>query len=177
MKAVHQALAVALIHILIVLSLGGKLLYDRSTRPRVWVRTGSVDPDLPIRGRYLTLNLQVQAAEVTPEDQRNPVFKTRPTYDSGYVELAVENGQLVAHRSETPTGMMINSWSRLQNRGNGNFFLSPPVVFFIPEHAETPRLGGGTELWAEVTVPKKGPPRPIQLAVKRGDQWTPLTYR
>jgi hypothetical protein len=68
-------------------------------------------------------------------------------------------------------------WNRLQNRGNGNLLLSPPVVFFIPEHAETPRLGGGSELWAEVTVPKKGPPRPIQLAVKRGDQWTPLTYR
>ena len=177
MKALHKALAVALIHILIVLTLGGKLLYDRSTRPRVWVRTGSIDPDLPIRGRYLTLSLQVQAAEVTPEDQRNPVFKTQPTHDFGYVELSVENGQLVAHRSESPTGMMINSWSRLQNRGNGNLFLSPPVVFFIPEHAETPRLGGGAELWAEVTVPKKGPPRPIQLAIKRGDQWTPLTYR
>ena len=172
MKAAYKGLAVALIHILIVLSLGGKLLHDRATRPRIWVRTASFDPDLPIRGRYLTLSLEVHAAEpFQPQDPKHPEF-----YSGGYVDLAVENGQLVAHRSEEATGMMINSW-RWQNRGNGNPLLSPPVLFFIPEHAETPRLGGGAELWAEVTVPKKGPPRPIQLAVKRGDQWTPLTYR
>jgi hypothetical protein len=171
MKAAYKGLAVALIHILIVLSLGGKLLHDRATRPRIWVRTASFDPDLPIRGRYLTLSLEVHAPElVQPQDPQHPGL-----YSGGYVDLAVENGQLVAHRSEAATGMMI--WNRLQNRGNGNLLLSPPVVFFIPEHAETPRLGGGSELWAEVTVPKKGPPRPIQLAVKRGDQWTPLTYR
>jgi len=172
MKAADKGLAVALIHILIVLSLGGKLLHDRATRPRIWVRTASFDPDLPIRGRYLTLSLEVHAADlVQSQDLKHPALNS-----SGYVDLAVENGQLVAHRSEESTGMMINSW-RWQNRGNGNPLLSPPVVFFIPEHAETPRLGAGTELWAEVTVPKKGPPRPIQLAVKRGDQWTPLTYR
>jgi hypothetical protein len=173
MKIAYKGLGVALIHILIVLSLGGKLLHDRATRPRIWVRTASFDPDLPIRGRYLTLNLEVQAPElVQPKDPKHPGL-----YSGAYVDLAVENGQLVAHRSEAATGMMINTWNRLQNRGNGNFLLSPPVVFFIPEHAETPRLGGGTELWAEVTVPKKGPPRPIQLAVKSGDKWTPLTYR
>jgi hypothetical protein len=172
MKAAYKGLAVALIHILIVLSLGGKLLHDRATRPRIWVRTASFDPDLPIRGRYLTLSLEVHAPEpAQPQDPKYPGL-----YSGGYVDLAVENGQLVAHRSESATGMMINSW-RLQNRGNGNPLLSPPVVFFIPEHAETPRLGAGAELWAEVTVPKKGPPRPLQLAVKRGDQWTPLTYR
>lgn len=175
MKAAYKGLAVALIHILIVLSLGGKLLHDRATRPRIWVRTASFDPDLPIRGRYLTLSLEVHAPELlqpqVPQDPKNPAL-----YSGGYVDLAVENGQLVAHRSEEATGMMINSW-RWQNRGNGNPLLSPPVLFFIPEHAETPRLGAGTELWAEVTLPKKGPPRPIQLAVKRGDQWTPLTYR
>jgi len=29
----------------------------------------------------------------------------------------------------------------------------------------------------EVTVPKTGPPRPIQLAIKRGDTFTPLGIR
>jgi hypothetical protein len=173
MKTVNKGLAVALIHILIVLSLGGKLLYDRATRPRVWVRTGSVDPDLPIRGRYLTLNLEVHAPAFKPMDPS----KTTQQYDSSYVELAVENGRLVAHKTSRPTEMMINTWSRQTSRGDGSFLLSSPVLFFIPEHAEAPRLGGGSELWAEVTVPTKGPPRPIQLAIKRGSSWTPLTYR
>ena len=170
MKPLHKGLAVAFIHILIVLSIGGKLLYDRATRPRVWVRTGSVDPNLPIRGRYFTLNLEVRAPELGGE------FHDSRSYAGTYVELAVENGELVAHKTDRPTGMMLNSWN--WTRGGGDrYFLSSPVVFFIPEHAETPRLGAGAELWAEVTVPRKGPPRPIQLAVKRGVEWTPLTYR
>lgn len=57
MNHLRKGLIVALLHVLIVLSLGGKLLYDRATRPRVWARTGSIDPDMPIRGRYFTLNL------------------------------------------------------------------------------------------------------------------------
>jgi hypothetical protein len=176
MKPIQKGIAVAVIHILIVLSLGGKLLYDRATRPRVWVRTGSVDPNLPIRGRYFTLNLEVHASDFGPMDLHSPVFKMRPEYTSSYVDLAVENGQLVAHRTERHTGMMISTWGQRQNRGEGLFLLSSPVDFFIPEHAEAPHLGAGDELWAEVTVPKKGPPRPIQLARKHGKEWIPLTY-
>ena len=171
MKPLQKGLAVAVIHILIVLSLGGKLLYDRATQPRIWVRTGSIDPDLPIRGRYFTLNLQVRAPELGSE------FRDRSKYNSAYIELAVENGELVAHKTDRTTGMMINSWGPPRNGSNDLFLLSSPVVFFIPAHAEAPRLGAGGELWAEVTVPKKGPPRPIQLAIKRGVQWTPLTYK
>ena len=72
MKPLYKGIAVAVVHILIVLSLGGKLLYDRATRPRIWVRTATVDPDLPIRGRYFTLNLEVRAPDFIPEDQRKP---------------------------------------------------------------------------------------------------------
>ena len=178
MKPLYKGIAVAIIHIMIVLSLGGKLLYDRATRPRIWVRTATVDPDLPIRGRYFTLNLEVRAPDFIPEDQRKPAFKKQiQTYDPGYVTLSVENGELIAHKAEQPTGLMINSWGRRSTRGNDIFFLSSPVAFFIPEHAEVPRVGLGGELWAEVTVPKKGPPRPIQLAIKRGNEWTPLNYK
>jgi hypothetical protein len=50
-----------------------------------------------------------------------------------------------------------------------------PVAFFLPEHAVDPSVRrAGEELWVEVTVPKRGPPRPIQLAVKRGESFTPL---
>ncbi len=152
MKTLQKGLAVAVIQILIVLSVGGKLLYDRATRPRVWVRTASVDPDLPIRGRYLTLSLEVHNAEpVQPQDPKHPGL-----YSGAYnVDLAVENGELVAHKTERPTGMTINSWGWQRNRGGDISVLSSPVVFFLPEHADAPRLGRDGELWAEVTVPKK----------------------
>jgi len=56
--------------------------------------------------------------------------------------------------------------------------LSEPVAYFLPEHAVDPsRRPQGEELWVEVTVPKKGPPRPIRLAVKRGDKFTPLEIK
>jgi uncharacterized membrane-anchored protein len=53
-----------------------------------------------------------------------------------------------------------------------------PVLYFLPEHAENPmQMARGGELWAEVTVPKKGPPRPIRLAVKKGKSFTPLDIK
>jgi hypothetical protein len=166
MSGLTRGIAVAVVHVLMVASLGGKLLYDRVHRPRVWVRTGSVDPDLPIRGRYLTLQLRVQA----------PWFKTSPNeYGSNSVRLGVENGSLVAYKAGSDTGLSISTQAW---RTDGNIVnLDQPVAFFLPEHADFPILRQGDELWAEVTIPKKGPPRPIQLALKRGTEWKPLTYR
>jgi hypothetical protein len=161
-----KGIAVALLHMLIVCSLGAKLLYDRATRPRVWVSTGSIDPDLPIRGRYMTLRLQAQAPWFKPDTNG---------YATDQVRLAVENNSLVAYKSDKETGLTISTW---QGRRNPNItFLDQPVAFFLPEHADLPRLKPGDEIWAEVTVPKKGPPRPIQLAVKHGAEWKPLNYR
>ncbi len=106
-----------MLHLLIVSSLGGKLLYDRATRPRVWVKTRPYDPNLPIRGRY--------------------------------VRLRLEGNKVVQGAT---------------------------VLFFIPEHVKDPsRRATGEELWVEVTLPKKGPPRPIRLGVKKdGGEITPL---
>jgi hypothetical protein len=176
MKPLYKGLAVAFLHILIVLSLGGKLLYDRAHRPRVWVRAASIDPNLPIRGRYFTLNLEVHSTDFKPEPTPRTFNYAQP-YNPGYVELAVENGQLVAHKSDHPTEMTINYWSQQHSRGGDVFPLSSPTLFFVPEHAAAPSPGAGGALWAEVTVPRKGPPRPIQLAIKRGQEWIPLTYR
>ena len=177
MKNWQKGFLVAIVHVLIVLTLGGKLLYDRAHRPRVWVRTAPVDPDLPIRGRYLTLSLQVHAPGLPvkqPEYPANAVRPKQPMPEYYYenVELSVMNGELMAHKTDTNTEMRV--WRQPQQ---DTFMLTPSVAFFVPEHAETPRLNRGDELWAEVTIPRKGPPRPIQLAVKRGTQWTPLNYR
>ena len=53
--------------------------------------------------------------------------------------------------------------------------LQEPLAYFIPEHVADPsRLAANEELWVEVTLPKKGPLRPIRLGVKRGGVLTPL---
>jgi hypothetical protein len=56
--------------------------------------------------------------------------------------------------------------------------LDAPVDFYIGEHVRSPLpLKAGQELWIEVTVPAKGPPRPIQLALKENGAWTPLAFQ
>ena len=64
-KGLRNGLLLGAIQIAIVLSLGGKLLFDRATRPRVWVLCQVYDPDLPIRGRYLSQRLQMSAEGFT----------------------------------------------------------------------------------------------------------------
>ena len=41
----------------LMLSTGLLFWFDRQTSPRAWVPTAPVDPNLPIRGRYITLNM------------------------------------------------------------------------------------------------------------------------
>lgn len=116
MNATGRGLVLAALHLALVGALGGKLLLDRARYPRMWVKTLPVDPDLPIRGRYVQL--------------------------------------------------------RVEPPGTG----APQVLaFFIPEHGPDPsRRPPGEELWAEVTVPPRGPLRPIRLGVRRHGQLTPL---
>jgi len=55
-------------------------------------------------------------------------------------------------------------------QANRNTIISDPVPFFIGEHVKDPTWRrDGSELWAEVTIPKSGPPRPLRLGTKQGD--------
>lgn len=145
MTALQKGLILSAVHAGIVLSAAGKLIVDRATLPRVWAPTRPVDPNLPIRGRYVRLNLEIPAAPGA----------------SGPVTLAIEDGRLVAR----PT------------TGRSEFYLAPGqnallerIAFFIPEHVPDPSIRApGEQLWAEVTVPRSGPPRPIRLGVKKDD--------
>jgi hypothetical protein len=57
MNAIQRGLLLAVIQVALVSSLGAKLLIDRATRPRVWVRAEPYDPSSPFRGRYVRLKL------------------------------------------------------------------------------------------------------------------------
>ena len=61
MKSLYKGILLGALQCGLVLSLAGKLIYDRATCPHVWVRTMPYDPMLPIRGRYLSLALAPDA--------------------------------------------------------------------------------------------------------------------
>lgn len=52
------------------------------------------------------------------------------------------------------------------------------VDFYISERASAPSMTEpGQELWIEVTLPPKGPARPLQLALKDHGVWRPLAFQ
>ena len=166
MKPWVKGAIIAALQVGLVASLGAKLLYDRATLPRGWAQTVPYDPDLPLRGRYVSLSLAVEAWGVS---------ETKPGPDRQSpqeVVLRVEHGRLVADPVRTeggydPVAPHLRFIPRPADRQLA--ILDKPVPFFIPEHIPDPsRRPQGEELWVEVTVPKKGPPRPIRLGVRRG---------
>ena len=76
MTTLQKGLVLAGLQCAMVLSLTGKLLYDRATCPPVWVQTERWDPNLPLRGRYLSLRLLPQAGAQYNDrlDHQNVLF-------------------------------------------------------------------------------------------------------
>ena len=159
-----KGLIVAVIHILIVCSLGAKLLIDRATRPRVWVQTVSYDPDLPIRGRYVALRARMET-DVPPPPANEP--QNRFWYPMSKVRLEVVDGKLFGVKDND--GSVEMTWMRDPD-GRWVAITYEPSLFFIAEHASDPSFRrNGEQLWFEATIPKKGPPRPIRLGVSKPD--------
>ena len=173
----RKGLLVASLHVAIVASLGAKLVVDRATRPRVWARAAPVDPNLPIRGRYVSLQLEVGISQgldlALPSTGVNPNTTWRgPTPQLTPIALSVQDQQLVALPSSDSSGLYARA---SQRDGRSVAVLVPPLAYFIPEHVADPsRRATGEELWVEVTIPRRGAPRPIRLGVKKDGVLTPL---
>ena len=163
-KTTRKGLLVAIVHVAMVSGLGVKFLVDRATRPRVWVRAAPVDPNLPIRGRYVSLGIQIAA---------------EPGMQAGAPAiLSVKDGGIYATPGPESSSVHLGQgWPGLRLPGADQNVIGP-VAYFIPEHVADPsRRGPGEELWVEVTVPRRGLPRPIQLGVKKDGVLTPLDLR
>jgi hypothetical protein len=162
----RKGLLVAALHVAIVSSLGAKLLVDRATRPRVWARAAPVDPNLPIRGRYVSLRLEAALGQGVSRDLSQPIR----------IGLSVQDGQLVATPESLSGGLGARVVERSGDRADERVaVLDEPLAYFIPEHVADPsRRASGEELWVEVTIPRKGGPRPIRLGVRKGGVLTPL---
>jgi hypothetical protein len=193
MKFSKTSLVLLVIQLLIVSSVAAKYLYQRATCPRVWTRTAAFDPSLPMRGRYLSLRLTVDGCQSTLPSAKQANFPrdiNGAAIQGPYViraagnvefpaQLKVSGNKLLAIRitdeEESASGQFVTAWPALPC---DQMRLNNPVDFYIPEHAIDPAgLKSGQELWIEVTLPPKGPPRPIQLAVKDAGIWKPLSFQ
>jgi hypothetical protein len=163
-SSMRRGLTIAAIHLALVGSLGGKLLLDRAMRPRVWARAAPVDPDLPIRGRYVQLRI---------EGRRNGDLSGSSS-DRVPVRLRADGGVLTFDRDEGAELSRLTA--RMVTRdGQRVAQLDQTLAYFIPEHVPDPsRRAAGEELWVEVTLPRQGAPRPIRLGVKKDGVLRPL---
>src|SRR5438046_8009861 len=59
-----KGITLAVLQLALVASMGAKYAIDRVRFPRVWAETVAYDPDLPIRGRYLSVRVRGDAHRV-----------------------------------------------------------------------------------------------------------------
>jgi hypothetical protein len=193
MKISKTSIVLLVIQLTLVSSIAAKYLYQRAKCPRVWTRAAAYDPDLVMRGRYLSLQLTVDGCQSTLPSALHATFPrnsdgtTKPTgftvtNDSPVqfrAKLKVQGNKLVAIRIPeadlTSKGVVV--WA-MPGASCDALHIEEPVDFYIGEHAADPTpLKPGKELWIEVTIPPKGPPRPIQLALKQDGVWKPLAFQ
>lgn len=85
-----KGLLVAACQLAIVLGMGGKLLIDRARFPREWVRARPYDPEMPVRGRYVRLWLELPGREAAPAVFFIPEHATGPSERAAGEELWAE---------------------------------------------------------------------------------------
>lgn len=171
----NRAITLIVIQCLLVSSIAAKYLYERATRPRVWVRAAQYDPELPMRGRYLALSPEVDVCSLKPQQENTYKDSWHKNYR---VQLSARDGKLAAADAKDwlPRGdYPMATWSNRNPCERAP--LSPGIDYFIPENAHSPfPLKPGQELWVEVTVPPSGPPRAIQLALSENGSWRVLKF-
>ncbi len=176
MKTKHTAALLLAIQLLLVLSIAAKYLYERRTRPRIWVRATQYDPSQPLRGRYLALQLTIDACSLPRDAAHYQRFGPPEGLWTWDTVLSAQDGKLTAKLDAGPRS--VSDLSRVtlpENRACNIGALGDPLEYFIPEHARTPfPLKSAQELWVEVTLPSEGPPRPIQLALADSFGFHPL---
>jgi hypothetical protein len=157
MKRLYRGLLVALLQGVIVLSMTAKYQSDRDRLPLVWAKVMPVDPNAPLRGRYLQLRLEA-------------AMESSAAIGSQRVFLSVHNGQLTARPDRAGA---LTVW---QTQNGTTAALQEPIAFFLSDTAKDPsQRNQGEELWAEVTVPPNSLPRPIRLGIKKDGLLTPLS--
>jgi hypothetical protein len=185
------SIALLAIQLALVSSVAAKYLYERKLCPKVWTRAIAVDPESLMRGRYLSLQLEVNGCQSTLPTARQAIFGRNidgTVSPSPYgiasrlvsfeANLVVRSNKLLALRiptdSDQSRGQMVTA---LPGSSCEAMRLADSVSFYLPDKVSVPGQTAESELWIEVTVPSQGPPRPLQLAWKDHGVWKPLNFQ
>ncbi len=182
------------VQLALVSSLAASYAWQRHSYPRVWTRAYGYDPVLPLRGRYLSLQVAVDGCASTLPSSKQALFQRdyagaiKPgPYAVGEAPQNIEFRAQLQVANNTLQAVYISDES-LRSKGQqviakpgepcSQMLLAKPVDFFIANDARSPLpLALGQELWIEVTVPPVGPPRPLQLTINDSKGWKPLNLR
>ncbi len=115
----RKGLVLAVLQVVLVVSVAAKFSIDRARYPKIWVKTQSIDPYLPIRGRYIAMRLTVNVEGAVVAHKTNHAFF--------HARLYVKNGRLTAEEapSDESTGIFVE-----ESRRAGNFRCSSQFYFF-----------------------------------------------
>ena len=159
------SIALLILQLMIVSTVAAKYFYERVTCPRVWTRTAAYDPQLVMRGRYLSLQLSVNGCGSTLPSAKNAEFPRNingvPGGDTFSIrsantvwfqaKLAVRDHKLIAIRvPESDTSTPTQTVAAWPGAPCDQLNLSSPVDFYIPDSATDPtRLKPGQQLWID----------------------------
>jgi hypothetical protein len=175
----------------LVLATAGKYLWERHTRPMVWARTQVFNEQaLPFTAhdpedRYFGVQLMADACGLPPRpSEQEPDFNVVPENQfvqkshpvrNDRVRTAAKDGKLTVVEAE---GVNTSDTQQIQwdlRKPCTAVRLLDIVTFYVPAGSAMPtQLKPGETVWALVTVPKQGPPRPVELAVSDAKGFHPL---
>jgi hypothetical protein len=170
-RGLRSALSLIAIQVGLLGAMAVWMRVEEATQPRGWAPTAPVDPELPIRGRYVSLVLRLPAPTMALRSGMAPQGGGERV---ARVVLRVRDGRVTAVPARPGDSNPQNAWRRDGTPDPGAATvepavdLEPPLAFFLPEHSADPsRRPPGERLWAEVVLPRWGPPRPLRLGVER----------
>jgi hypothetical protein len=175
----------------LVLTTTGKYLWERHTRPQVWTRVElfnerelaftARDP----HNRYMAVQLLANACTLPPHAvemesdvdvlaENQGIYKQHPVRKD-LVRVVVVDGKLTLVEADgIHTGDKQELYWDLRKPCT-EARLPDNIQFYVPSSDAMPtKLRPGETVWALVTVPKQGPPRPIELALSDATGFHPL---
>ena len=160
----------------LVLTVAAKYEWERHTRPTVWVRAElfGLDADhmrtISGEGRYGRLQLDIDGCglattKVETEADYGNVGHSHKVLKAN-VRTITRGGDLVAVDAGSLRAADVQQVEWDLRHPCKEARLLEIVDVYLPQNVQVPyTVPTGTTLWALVTVPKSGPPRPIQLAI------------
>ena len=194
MNMSRRGIVLLVVQCVLVLSTAGKYVWERHTRPAVWVRVELFDRnglqvvDRDPDDRYVEVQLLADAcglpartheeeSDINLAEEQRGIYKRHPVRRD-QVRTIARDGKLMVVDAESPA---------VHDRQQMYWDLRKPctearlleiVKFYVPSAEAMPtQLKPGDSLWALVTVPKQGPPRPIELAVSDATGFHPLDMK